>query len=93
MKSSIAIGKISGVWIDHIFFDNIFNTDILSIFNIDSVSGADGWDRKELLIASWNSIKESPLGFILGQGAGHFYNTRPHNIFLATWLDFGLIFP
>ena len=72
-------------------FDNIFNTDLLSIFNIDKIIGADGWDRNELLLASLNSIKETPLGFILGQGAGHFYTTRPHNIYLATWLDFGLL--
>ena len=72
-------------------YDNIFNTDLLSIFNIDKIIGADGWDRNELLLASWNSIKDAPLGFILGHGAGYFYETRPHNIYLATWLDFGLV--
>lgn len=72
-------------------FDNIFNTNLLDIFNIDFIKGSDGWDRAELLRDSWNSIKDAPIGLILGHGAGYFYNTCPNNKFLAIWLDFGLI--
>ena len=74
-------------------FDNIFNTKLLSIFNINTIAGADGWDRQNLLNQSLKAGFDSPKRFIFGGGAGTFYKFRPHNGFLSLMLDFGLFMP
>ena len=74
-------------------FDNIFNTKILKMFNINYVAGADGWDRNKLLLNSLKHIVTSAKVFIFGSGAGTVFEFRPHNPIVSLWLDFGIIVP
>ena len=73
-------------------FDNIFNTNLLNIFGIDSIVGSDGWARSELLQDSLIHCTSSVKNFLFGSGPGVFQELRPHNILLTIWIDFG-IFP
>lgn len=72
-------------------FDNIFNTNILKLFNISSIAGADGWDRGALLESSKQHITSSPKTFLFGSGAGMFYIVRPHNGLMSLMVDFGVV--
>lgn len=74
-------------------FDNTFGTDLLSKFGIEKIVGADGWDRKELLIRAWRKSTSSPKMFIFGGGAGLVYEYIPHNAIMALMLDFGVVVP
>lgn len=71
-------------------FDNIFGTDLLSLFNIEFIMGSDGWERDELLAAALKSITESPIAFMFGHGAGFYNQIRPHNNYLSVWIDCGV---
>ena len=81
-------------------FDNIFHTNLLqSLFHIDFIEGADGWERKELFAQSLKLAlggeKTTFFGKLLvilfGVGGGTVNVSRPHNLFLGVWLDFGLL--
>lgn len=81
-------------------FDNIFHTNLLqSLFHIDFIEGADGWERKELFAQSLKLAlggeKTTFFGKLLvilfGIGGGTVNVSRPHNLFLGVWLDFGLL--
>ena len=81
-------------------FDNIFHTNLLqSIFHIDYVAGADGWNRSRLFAQSLKLAlggeKTTFFGKLLvilfGVGGGTVNVSRPHNLFLGVWLDFGLL--
>lgn len=74
-------------------FDNIFNTNILSIFNIQEIAGADGWDRDVLVLDTFSFLTSSFKVFMFGAGAGCTYTYAPHNVFLGLWLDFGIVVP
>ena len=74
-------------------FDDIFGTNLLSVFGIDKIAGADGWNRHELLKLSWDRATSSPKAFIFGGGAGLFYQYRPHQGLLSLMLDFGVVAP
>jgi len=74
-------------------FDNLFNTNILKLFNINKITGADGWSRSSLVQTSFKHATSSATNFIFGSGAGFFYNVRPHNAFLSLFLDFGIVMP
>ena len=74
-------------------FDNIFNTNMLSWFNIDTIVGADGWDRSDLLSNSFDLVTSSPKVFFFGGGAGLLYKVRPHNGFMSLMVDFGVGVP
>ena len=74
-------------------FDNIFGTDILSIFNIERIAGADGWDRDNLALQTL--IKLSPFNgnivhFFFGYGALGIVGIAPHNVYLCLWFDYGI---
>jgi len=76
-------------------FDSLFGTNILQLLGITNqhgidislIQGFDGWDRQELWQNAISNISQSP---IFGYGAGSFNTFRPHNVFLALSLDFGL---
>ena len=81
-------------------FDNIFHTNLLqSLFHIDFIEGSDGWERKELFAQSLKLAlggeKTTFFGKLLvilfGVGGGTVNVSRPHNLFLGVWLDFGLL--
>lgn len=71
--------------------DNIFNTNILNLFGIDHIIGADGWERKELMAESIRQCTSNIHTFFFGSGPGAYNDARPHNILLTIWLDFGII--
>lgn len=68
------------------FFDKLFGTGI-----IEGVAGSDGWDRSNLKAKAWKEITSSPVSFLFGKGAGYNYDILVHNVFLHSWLEFGLI--
>ena len=74
-------------------FDNIFNTNILSLFNIKTIQGADGWSRSELISRAVDFITDNPKIFMFGAGAGTLYSIKPHNLILSLWLEFGILMP
>lgn len=74
-------------------FDNIFGTNILSVFNITEVAGSDGWARDSLLADTMNFITKDTKTFLFGAGAGTAIELKPHNVFLNLWVDFGVIVP
>lgn len=74
-------------------FDNVFNTNILSCFNITTVPGADGWTRNQLVSNAIDFITDNPKNFIFGAGAGTLYSIKPHNLILSLWIEFGLFLP
>lgn len=71
--------------------DNMLGTKMLRMFGIDSITGADGWDRDELQAAAWAEIFSSAKTFIFGNGAGGNFEFTPHNSFICLWLNFGLM--
>lgn len=85
-------------------FDNIFGTNLLSLFNIETIAGADGWDRDELLSSAISSINplingnsangyssnSNIMNFFFGAGAGAFIWFMPHNNFICVLLDYGI---
>ena len=73
--------------------DNIFNTNILGLFNISEVPGADGWSRGEYAQDSLSKCTSSFKSIVFGNGAGAFYETKPHNALLSLFVDFGIIAP
>ena len=81
-------------------FDNVFNTHILNIFGIDYVPGADGWDRRELLLNSLYTVFGGDSTnffyrlstFLFGLGGGTVHRLAPHNLFVSFWVDFGFVF-
>jgi len=75
-------------------FDNIFDTNILSLFNIETIAGADGWDRDELRVkalSALNPLNGNILPFIFGYGAAFFSSIGPHLIYIGLTLDYGII--
>ena len=74
-------------------FDNIFGTDFLSLFGIDNIVGADGWDRNTLVSETFTHLTSSFHNFVFGAGAGTMYELVPHNVLLSLWLDFGIVVP
>ncbi len=74
-------------------FDNIFKTNILSLFGINGIAGSNGWDRQDLLITSLKALTSSSKMFIFGGGAGTFTIYTPHNGTLSLALDFGVVMP
>jgi len=74
-------------------FDNYFHTNLLDLFGIESIAGADGWDRGDLRNNSFAHIASSFKNFVFGSGAGYCYELAPHNVLICLWLDFGLFAP
>lgn len=71
--------------------DNMLGTKMLRMFGIDKITGADGWDRKELQAKAWAEIFSNTKTFIFGNGAGGNFEYTPHNTFICLWLNFGLL--
>lgn len=74
-------------------FDNIFGTNLLDIFNIESIPGADGWNRNELMLNALKFSVSSVETFLFGSGAGEVFTHRPHNILLSLLVEFGIFMP
>lgn len=70
-------------------FDNLFHTNIGS----ESVAGADGWGRAELVTNTLKAIFANANSLFLGYGAGSFNTYRPHMHLVALWVDFGMFAP
>ena len=82
-------------------FDNVFKTNLLgALTNIESVPGADGWSRDELIVESINAVignngmsfGERLKNILFGLGGGQLHVLRPHNMIVGLWVDFGFIF-
>lgn len=96
--NEIRLGSSYNYFIEGIaVIDNFLGTDILPKLTgsfgevVNSVPGSDGWDRKTLWANSIKSIFESAHNFILGQGAGHLYCERPHNLILGILIEYGCV--
>lgn len=68
------------------FFNKLFGWEV-----IDSVAGSDGWTRGDLTSEAFAAIFASPKSFIFGYGAAYIYKIRVHNVYLAMWLEFGVV--
>lgn len=68
------------------FFNRIFNRNI-----IESVAGADGWDRGDLKAEAMAAILSSSKSFIFGLGSGYIDEIRVHNVYYVLWMEFGII--
>ena len=82
-------------------FDNIFGTNLTqALFNIDFVPGSDGWNRTDLMKNSlWaacggneTNFGEKLLCILFGLGGGSIHEIGTHNLFVGTWVDFGILF-
>jgi hypothetical protein len=71
--------------------DNYLGTDILQLFNISNIPGADGWGRDSLQKAAWSEILKDATTFLFGKGSGGNFQFIPHNTFLCLWLNYGII--
>lgn len=69
--------------------DNIFGTDFLGLFNIDYIVGSDGWGRGELIGNATDACFSSFRNFFFGLGAGNTHEFRPHNNYIALFLEYG----
>ena len=67
-------------------FNKLFGWEI-----IDSVAGSDGWTRGDLTADAFAAIFSSPKSFIFGYGAAYIYTIRVHNVYIAMWLEFGIV--
>lgn len=71
--------------------DNYLGTNMLRMFGIDKIVGADGWDRSERQAAALAECLSNMKTFLFGNGAGGNFEFLPHNTFLCLWLNFGIV--
>ena len=73
--------------------DNILGTKFLSLSGIESVAGADGWNRSEYLMLAFSKLNPAEgnlIHLLFGYGAGYFSQIRPHNSYIGLCLDYGI---
>lgn len=71
--------------------DNYLGTNMLRMFGISKIAGADGWGRESLQDAAWAEILGNFKTFLFGNGSGGNFEFIPHNTLLCLWLNYGII--
>lgn len=77
--------------------DRLLGTDMLPKLTgamgdvVESIPGADGWERNDLWAGSINTIFESFHHAVLGQGSGTYVVYRPHNLALGFLIEYGIV--